>query len=136
MNKQVANLTNKKHLLATGKIKWTTSPVGLIFGYNFELLAVAEVHAYSDGKKKFAEIIILEYPDRGSVNPSPLGDGSQCKDELFSNNYPGYERLNSFSLRDACMDAGGRAKHGAIAGKARMRGYESGRNTYDLIPSP
>jgi hypothetical protein len=79
----------------------------------------------------------LEYAfrliDRGSVNPSPLGDGSQCKDELFSNNYPGYEKLNSFSLRDACMDAGVRAQHGALAGKVRMRGYESGRNTYDLI---
>jgi hypothetical protein len=28
-----------------------------------------------------------------------------------------------FSLRDDCMDAGGRAKHGAIAEKGRMRGY-------------
>jgi hypothetical protein len=27
-----------------------------------------------------------------------------------------------FSLRDACRDAGGRAKHGAIAEKDRMRG--------------
>jgi hypothetical protein len=41
-------------------------------------------------------------------------------DELFSNNYPGYEKLNSFSLRDACMDAGVRAQHGALAGKARI----------------
>jgi len=28
-----------------------------------------------------------------------------------------------FSLMDDCMDAGGRAMHGAIAEKARMRGY-------------
>jgi hypothetical protein len=28
----------------------------------------------------------------------------------------------SFSLRDDCMDAGGRAMQGAIAGKVRMRG--------------
>ena len=79
---------------------------------------------------------LLESAYGESVNPSPLGDGSQCKDELFSNNYPGYEKLNSFSLRDACSDAGVRAQHGAIAGKARMRGYESGRSTYDLLPSP
>lgn len=59
LNKQVANLTNKKHLPATGKLKWTTSPVDLILGSSFGSLAVAEVHASSDGKKKFAEIMIL-----------------------------------------------------------------------------
>jgi hypothetical protein len=31
---------------------------------------------------------------------------------------------NSFSLRDDCMDAGGRVMHGAIAEKAGMRGYK------------
>ncbi len=31
--------------------------------------------------------------------------------------------MRPFSLRDDCMDAGGRAMHGAIAEKDRMRGY-------------
>jgi hypothetical protein len=31
-------------------------------------------------------------------------------------------KKGSFSLRDDCRDAGGRAMHGAIAEKARMRG--------------
>jgi hypothetical protein len=31
--------------------------------------------------------------------------------------------VSSFSLRDDCMDAGGRVMHGAIAEKVRMRGY-------------
>jgi hypothetical protein len=54
----------------------------------------------------------------------------------YSCNYPGCGKLNSFSLRDAYRDVGGRAKHGAIAEKARMRGYESGRAGVYLIPSP
>jgi hypothetical protein len=33
------------------------------------------------------------------------------------------EKENPFSFRDDCMDAGGRAMHGAIAEKARKRGY-------------
>jgi catalase-peroxidase len=53
LNKQVANLTNKLYLQATGKFKWTASPIDLIFGSNFELLVVAEVYASSDGKEKF-----------------------------------------------------------------------------------
>ena len=50
LNKQVENHTNKKHLPETGKFKWTTRPVDLIFGSSFELLAVAEVHASSNAK--------------------------------------------------------------------------------------
>ena len=38
---------------ATGKVKWTATPVDLIFGSNSELRAVAEVYASSDGKEKF-----------------------------------------------------------------------------------
>ena len=54
------------------------------------------------------------------VNPSPLGDGLDCKEKLFSHNYPGCAKLNTFSLRE----------------KARMRGHESGRGAYELIPGP
>jgi catalase-peroxidase len=37
----------------TGDIKWTATPVDLIFGSNSELRAVAEVYAANDGKEKF-----------------------------------------------------------------------------------
>jgi len=33
------------------------------------------------------------------------------------------KKKSSFSLRDAYMDVGGRAKHGALAEKVRKRGY-------------
>jgi catalase-peroxidase len=38
---------------ATGKVKWTATPVDLIFGSQSELRAVAEVYASSDGNEKF-----------------------------------------------------------------------------------
>ncbi len=38
----------------TNKVKYTATPVDLIFGSNSELRAVAEVYAMDDGKKKFA----------------------------------------------------------------------------------
>jgi catalase-peroxidase len=37
----------------TGAVKWTATPVDLIFGSNSELRAVAEVYASDDGKDKF-----------------------------------------------------------------------------------
>ena len=37
---------------ATGKVKWTATPVDLLFGSNSELRAVAEVYAASDGQAK------------------------------------------------------------------------------------
>jgi catalase-peroxidase len=37
----------------TGEIKWTATPVDLIFGSHSELRAVAEVYAAEDGKQKF-----------------------------------------------------------------------------------
>jgi len=37
----------------TGELKWTATPVDLVFGSNAELRAVAEVYASSDGPEKF-----------------------------------------------------------------------------------
>jgi catalase-peroxidase len=37
----------------TGKLRWTATPVDLIFGSNAELRAVAEVYAQSDGVERF-----------------------------------------------------------------------------------
>ncbi|MDN3652582.1 catalase/peroxidase HPI [Thalassotalea ponticola] len=39
----------------SGKVKWTATPVDLIFGSNSELRAVAEVYASNDGDEKFVE---------------------------------------------------------------------------------
>ncbi|QHL90593.1 catalase/peroxidase HPI [Sphingomonas changnyeongensis] len=38
---------------ATGKVKWTATPVDLVFGSNSELRAVSEVYAADDGREKF-----------------------------------------------------------------------------------
>jgi catalase-peroxidase len=37
----------------TNALKWTATPVDLVFGSNAELRAVAEVYASSDGREKF-----------------------------------------------------------------------------------
>jgi catalase-peroxidase len=39
----------------TGKVKWTATPVDLIFGSNSELRAIAEVYGAADGKEKFVQ---------------------------------------------------------------------------------
>jgi len=38
---------------ATGKLKWTATPVDLMFGSSSELRTIAEVYAAEDGKEKF-----------------------------------------------------------------------------------
>jgi catalase-peroxidase len=40
---------------ATDKVKWTATPVDLVFGSNSELRAVSEFYAAVDGKEKFVE---------------------------------------------------------------------------------
>ncbi|MDI3325786.1 catalase/peroxidase HPI [Pontibacterium granulatum] len=40
---------------ASGKVKYTATPVDLIFGSNSELRAIAEAYASSDGNEKFVE---------------------------------------------------------------------------------
>ncbi len=40
---------------ATDKVKWTATPVDLVFGSNSELRAVAEVYAAADGKDRFVQ---------------------------------------------------------------------------------
>jgi catalase-peroxidase len=37
----------------TDKLKWTATPVDLVFGSNSELRAIAEVYGASDGKERF-----------------------------------------------------------------------------------
>ena len=40
---------------SSGKLKWTATPVDLVFGSNSELRAVAEVYASKDGEKKLID---------------------------------------------------------------------------------
>jgi len=37
----------------SGKLKWTATPVDLVFGSNAELRAISEVYAFNDSKEKF-----------------------------------------------------------------------------------
>jgi catalase-peroxidase len=39
----------------TDAVKWTATPVDLVFGSNSELRAIAEVYASEDGKQQFAQ---------------------------------------------------------------------------------
>jgi catalase-peroxidase len=64
----------------TGKLKWTATPVDLIFGSHSELRAVAEVYAAEDGQQKFAhdfvnawnKVMMLDRFDVGTVVNQPL----------------------------------------------------------------
>ncbi|MBT8091705.1 MAG: hypothetical protein KJN77_01630, partial [Gammaproteobacteria bacterium] len=40
---------------ATGKMKWTATPVDLAFGSHAELRAIAEVYAENGGEQKFVD---------------------------------------------------------------------------------
>ncbi len=39
----------------TGKVKWTATPIDMIFGSHSELRAIAEVYGAADGREKFVE---------------------------------------------------------------------------------
>jgi catalase-peroxidase len=46
---------------ASGKLKWTATPVDLVFGSNSELRAVSEVYASNDGKDKFVKDFVAAW---------------------------------------------------------------------------
>jgi catalase-peroxidase len=46
---------------ATGKVRWTATPVDLIFGSNSELRAVAEVYAAADAREKFVRDFVTAW---------------------------------------------------------------------------
>ena len=52
-NKASAEGVYEGHDRQTGKLRWTATPVDLLFGSNSELRAVAEVYASSDGQERF-----------------------------------------------------------------------------------
>jgi len=45
----------------TGKLKWTATPVDLVFGSNSELRAVAEVYAFDSSKEKFVHDFVTAW---------------------------------------------------------------------------
>jgi catalase-peroxidase len=45
----------------TGAIKWTATPVDLIFGSHSELRAISEVYAAEDGKNKFLKDFVTAW---------------------------------------------------------------------------
>jgi len=45
----------------TGALKWTATPVDLIYGSHSELRAVAEVYAADDGKKTFVRDFVAAW---------------------------------------------------------------------------
>lgn len=45
----------------SGKVKWTATPVDLIFGSNSELRAIAETYASSDARKKFVNDFVAAW---------------------------------------------------------------------------
>ena len=46
---------------ASGKLKWTATPVDLVFGSNSELRAITEVYAQQDADEKFVEDFIAAW---------------------------------------------------------------------------
>jgi catalase-peroxidase len=45
----------------SGKVKWTATPVDLIFGSHSELRAVAEVYGANDGREKFVQDFVAAW---------------------------------------------------------------------------
>ena len=45
----------------SGKVKWTATPVDLIFGSNSELRAISEVYASVDARKKFVNDFVAAW---------------------------------------------------------------------------
>ena len=43
------------HNRGTGELKWTATPVDLVFGSNSELRAIAEFYAANDAHEKFVQ---------------------------------------------------------------------------------
>ena len=58
---------------STGQVKWTATPVDLIFGSNSELRAVAEAYAVDDAEKKFVNDFVGAWTKVMSLDRFDLG---------------------------------------------------------------
>ena len=61
------------HDRATDKMKWTATPVDLVFGSNSELRAVAEVYASTDAQEKFVRDFVKAWTKVMNLDRSDLG---------------------------------------------------------------
>jgi catalase-peroxidase len=62
----------------SGELKWTATPVDLVFGAHAELRAVAEIYAYEGGEEQFVNDFVAAWNkvmmlDRFDVAPAPEG---------------------------------------------------------------
>jgi catalase-peroxidase len=67
---------------ATGQVKWTATAVDLVFGYNSQLRAVAEVYAQEDSKEKFVRDFVAAWDkvmnnDRFDLERPGVGVGAR-----------------------------------------------------------
>jgi len=67
---------------ATGELKWTGTAVDLVFGYNSQLRAVAEVYAQEDSKEKFVRDFVAAWDkvmnnDRFDLERQGVGVGAR-----------------------------------------------------------
>ncbi|WP_207062875.1 catalase/peroxidase HPI [Motiliproteus sp. SC1-56] len=58
----------------SGKVKWTATPVDLVFGSNAELRAVAEVYAANDGAELFVEDFVKAWSKVMTLDRFDLAD--------------------------------------------------------------
>jgi catalase-peroxidase len=61
----------------TGKLRWTATPVDLVFGSNSELRAIAEVYAADDAREEFVRDFVAAWTKVMNLDRFDLGaDGS------------------------------------------------------------
>lgn len=58
---------------ASGKTKWTATPVDLVFGSHSQLRGLAEFYAYSDGQPKFVEDFVAAWSKVMNLDRFDLG---------------------------------------------------------------
>jgi catalase-peroxidase len=64
------------HDRKTGALKWTATPVDLLFGSNSELRAVSEVYASSDGEQKFVQDFVKAWTKVMTLDRFDLQSGT------------------------------------------------------------
>jgi len=58
----------------TGELRWTATPVDLLFGSHAELRAIAEVYAASDGAEKFVNDFVAAWHKVMMLDRFDVGD--------------------------------------------------------------
>jgi catalase-peroxidase len=64
---------------STGDVKWTATPVDLVFGSHAELRAVAEVYAENGGNEKFVSDFVDAWTKVMTLDRFDVGDSDRSK---------------------------------------------------------